>query len=176
MRTICIYGSARVLEGSSDYVTAEGIGRGLAQAGYAVMNGGYYGIMEAVSKGAKGAGGIVIGVTTDQIGKTFDLRPNRYLGEHVHFVRLHDRLRYMVEHADGYLALPGGVGTWHEIAETWEAMRIGAIPRRPFVCYGTMWRSIIGQLQDSEYCSDGYRKLIHFVQSPGELWDFFPSL
>ena len=129
------------------------------------MSGGYFGVMEAVSKGAKMAGGRVIGVTTDQIGRQFDVQPNSCLDEIVNYADLRDRLLHMVENADGYLAMPGGIGTLHEIAETWELMRIGGVPRRPFVCYGPMWAEIIDIMEASDYLGDGYHGMITLAQS-----------
>ncbi|MYD10799.1 MAG: LOG family protein [Chloroflexi bacterium] len=168
MKTITVYGSSQVRPQQPEYEDAAAIGRALARAGYAVMSGGYYGVMEAVSKGAKSAGGRVIGVTTDQIGLQFNVEPNAYLDEIVNFADLRDRLLYMVEHADGYLAMPGGIGTLHEIAETWELMRIGGVPRRPFVCYGELWATVIGELENSAYLGDGYHGMIEIALCPDE--------
>ena len=173
MKTITVYGGSQVRPGDTAYQAAERIGLGLAQAGCAVMSGGYYGIMEAISKGARSGGGHVIGVTTDQIGLQFNVMPNSYLDEVINFAELRDRLLYMVDKADGYLAMPGGIGTLHEIAETWELMRIGGIPRRPFVCYGQMWAELIGKLQNSAYLGDGYHGMIAFAQSPSAVLDIF---
>lgn len=173
MPTITIYGSSQAGPDDAAYLAAERIARALAQKGYAVMSGGYLGVMEAVSKGARAGGGRVIGVTTNQIGDQFNLKPNVYLDEVVNFPDLRDRLLYMVENADGYLAMPGGIGTLHEIAETWELMRIGGIPRRPFVCYGSFWTDVIGRLQDSAYLGDGYHGMIAFAQNPEEALQAF---
>lgn len=173
MPTITIYGSSQAGPDDAAYQAAECIARGLALKGYAVMSGGYLGVMEAVSKGARAGGGHVVGVTTNQIGDQFKLKPNAYLDEIVNFPDLRDRLLYMVENADGYLAMPGGIGTLHEIAETWELMRIGGIPRRPFVCYGSFWTDVIGRLQDSAYLGDGYHGMIAFAQSPAEALQAF---
>lgn len=173
MKTITIYGSSQVQPQQLEYKAGVAIGRALAQAGYAVMSGGYYGIMEAVSKGANLAGGHVIGVTTDQIGLQFDIKPNAYLDEVVNFADLRDRLLYMVENADAYLAMPGGIGTLHEIAETWELMRIGGVPRRPFVCYGSLWAKVIGELENSAYLGDGYHGMIKIARSHDEVLSAF---
>ena len=166
MKIVTVYGSSQIRPEDAIYQSAVAIGRGLAEAGLAVMTGGYYGIMEAVSKGANEAGGHVIGVTTDQIGQRYHLRPNSYIKEIVHYEELRDRLLYMVEKADAYLAMPGGVGTLHEIAETWELMRIGGIPARPFVCYGRLWQKLVQALQDSPYLGSGYENMIGIVHSP----------
>lgn len=166
MKIITVYGSSQVRPRDRVYQTAVAIGQGLAEAGLTVMTGGYYGVMEAISKGAHEAGGHVIGVTTDQIGERYQLRPNVYVKEIVHYQELRDRLLYMIENADAYLAMPGGVGTLHEIAETWELMRIGGIPARPFVCYGSLWQGLVQALQDSPYLGSGYENMIAIARTP----------
>ncbi len=166
MKIVTVYGSSQVRPSDCIYQSAAAIGQRLAEAGLTVMTGGYYGIMEAISKGAHEAGGHVIGVTADQIGKRYQLRPNAYVTEIIHYQELRDRLLYMVENADAYLAMPGGVGTLHEIAETWELMRIGGIPARPFVCYGSLWQGLVQSLQSSPYLGSGYENMIAIAQTP----------
>ena len=175
MKTITVYGSSQVDQNHPVYMDAQCIGRSLARAGFAVMSGGYLGVMEAVSKGASEAGGRVIGVITDQISQPFNARPNSYLDEIVNYADLRDRLIHMVENADGYLAMPGGIGTLHEIAETWELMRIGGVPRAPFVCYGSMWADIIAIMEDSPYLADGYRGMITLARDPAAVIAAFKS-
>ena len=169
MKTITVYGSAKVRPGDIDYDASVVVGQKLAEAGYAVMTGGYYGVMEAISKGANEAGGHVIGVTTDQIGKQYNMQPNAYINEVVNYTELRDRLLYMIQEADGYLAMPGGVGTLHEIAETWELMRINGVPKRPFVCYGTLWETVINALQSSPYLGAGYEGMISLAHKPDQV-------
>ena len=169
MRTITVFGSSQVRRDDPLYETAIEIGRGLAEAKNAVMTGGYYGLMEAISKGAHQAGGKVIGVTTDQIGERYNLEPNAFNSELVNFATLRNRLSYMVQNADAYLAMPGGTGTLHEIAETWELMRIGGIPQRPFVCYGGLWEGILHALQESPFLGDGYSGMIAIAHRPADV-------
>ena len=54
---VTVFGSSRPGEGSPDYEEARVLGRALAKHGFAVCSGGYGGVMEAVSRGAKEAGG-----------------------------------------------------------------------------------------------------------------------
>ena len=169
MKIITVYGSAKIRPGDVDYEASVIVGRRLAEAGYTVMTGGYNGAMEAISKGAHQAGGHVIGVTTDQIGKQYNIEPNAYIKEVINYTELRDRLLYMVQKADGYLAMPGGVGTLHEIAETWELMRINGVPKRPFVCYGPLWETIIHALQSSPYLSEDYHGLLSVAHTADQV-------
>jgi uncharacterized protein (TIGR00725 family) len=60
-----VFGSSRPQENDADYREARKLGRVLSQAGFAVCSGGYGGVMEAVSRGAKEAGGKVYGITAE---------------------------------------------------------------------------------------------------------------
>jgi len=55
-KTIAVFGSSRREENSVFYREAYELGRALAEAGYAVLSGGYNGAMAAVSRGAAEAG------------------------------------------------------------------------------------------------------------------------
>lgn len=169
MKKVAVFGSAKVMPGSADYDESVELGRLLAEAGFTVITGGFYGVMEAVSKGAHEVGGHVIGVTTDQVSLLYKLQANVFVKEVVNYPELRDRLLYMVLEADAYVAMPGGVGTLHEIAETWELMRLGGIPRRPFVCYGEIWSRVVQTLLDSPYLSDGYSDVIKLVNQPQDV-------
>lgn len=61
-RQVAVIGSGGCGEGEEAWVLAEEVGRLLAEAGVAVVNGGLGGVMAAASRGAAGAGGTVIGI------------------------------------------------------------------------------------------------------------------
>jgi len=61
-RQVSVIGSGSAEPGSEAWTLAEEVGRRLAEAGITVVSGGLAGVMEAVSKGAAGAGGEVIGI------------------------------------------------------------------------------------------------------------------
>ena len=64
-RVVSVFGSGaeNCGEGDQGYQDALDVGRVLGEAGYAVVNGGYGGTMEASARGASEGGGAVIGVT-----------------------------------------------------------------------------------------------------------------
>ena len=64
---ITVFGGSQPKEGDAAYAEAYQLGKLLAEAGHAVLTGGYIGTMEAASKGANEAGGHVIGVTCTDI-------------------------------------------------------------------------------------------------------------
>ena len=62
-KIITVFGSSRPRAGEADYEEARLLGRALARRGFAVCSGGYGGVMEAVSRGAKEAGGRTLAMT-----------------------------------------------------------------------------------------------------------------
>src|SRR3977135_4290020 len=77
MKTITVFGSSRPEEGHAEYTEAVELGRALAAKGFAVCTGGYGGVMEGVSRGAREAGGRVLAVTSS----FFRRRANRWVDE-----------------------------------------------------------------------------------------------
>ena len=157
-----VFGSNAPQDGEPDYAKARELGRLLAQAGYIVATGGYFGTMEATSRGAKEAGGYVIGVTTS----LFDdrrLHANAYLDEEIKLPTLLERLHHLVTMADAWVALPGGIGTLSEVALTWSLMQVGEMQRRPFVLVGKQWRTTIGTFSSDYYVRPQHRDLIKCV-------------
>jgi uncharacterized protein (TIGR00730 family) len=157
-----VFGSNSPKDGEPDYAAARELGRLLAQAGYVVATGGYFGTMEAASRGAKEAGGYVIGVTTS----LFDgvrLHPNAYLDEEIKLPTLFQRLHHLVTIADAWVALPGGIGTLSEVALTWSLMQVGEMKRQPFVLVGEQWRKTIGEFSNDYYVRPQYRELLWYA-------------
>ncbi len=89
---------------------AEELGKLLAQAGHTVITGGYGGVMSAVSKGAREAGGEAIGVVLKGIGE-----PNMFVGVPALADNYWDRLGMLMEMGDAYIAFPGNSGTSTEL-------------------------------------------------------------
>ncbi len=138
---------------TDDYLQAEKLGRLLAESGHTVITGGYIGIMEAVSKGAKLAGGHVVGITCDQIEAWRPVRMNRWVVEERRFSTLKERLFALIEGCDAALAMPGGPGTLTEISVTWNLLLTESISPRPLIIIGEKWKMLFDCLYKS---FDGY--------------------
>ena len=165
-----IFGSNSPKEGDLDYAEARQLGSSLARAGYVIATGGYFGTMEATSRGAKEAGGYVIGVTTS-IFDGVRLRPNAYLDEELKFPTLFQRLHHLVTMADAWVALPGGIGTLSEVALTWSLMQVGEMKRQPFVLVGDQWRKTIGEFANDYYVRPQYRELLRYADNVAQVID-----
>lgn len=150
-KVVAVFGSSRVTQESPEGLLAYATGAALAQAGYAVISGGYEGIMEAVSRGAAQAGGHVIGVGSVAIERMRGVQTNPWVSEMVPFESLHDRMMYLVLKSDAYIVLPGGLGTLAELAVAWELVRVGDVPPRPLLCIGDYWADVLGKMRGSPY-------------------------
>lgn len=136
-RTIAVFGGYRTPPGSVAFGDAHALGRMLAEAGYAVLNGGYGGSMEAVGLGAKEGGGHVIGVTVSYYGPAHD-----YVDVAVPTADFWQRTRHMIEASDGFAALPGSTGTLAELACAMEMIHKRHVPAKPLVLIGEVWRPV----------------------------------
>ena len=135
---IAVFGSSTIAPDSPSWRLSLALGRALGEAGADVMTGGYSGAMEAVSQGAHETGAHVVGVTVD----LFEARgpANRFVKERVHTAALFDRLRVMIERADGFVALPGSIGTLTEVCLTWNLLAVDGRPPAPLVLLGAHWQ------------------------------------
>jgi len=146
MKTITVFGSSRPEEGHADYAEAVELGRALAAAGFAVCTGGYGGVMEGVSRGAREAGGRVLAVTSS----FFQRRANRWVEEETRMATWQERLFELVRLGDGYVACKGGTGTLVELAVVWEMLNKKAMDHRPFVVLGDFWQPILDRVREVE--------------------------
>ena len=132
-----VYGSARLPETNEHYQYAVAVGRALAGEGFAVATGGYAGVMEAVSKGARDVGGEVIGYT---VTSWDGLPANRYVTEQQDSADLFERLRKFSE-VDLLIALDGGLGTLAEVVVSWNLLQVGS-DARPLLMVGEQWQAL----------------------------------
>lgn len=118
MRRLAVYcGSASPAD--PRYIElAEDVGAALAQRGIGVVyGGGRLGLMGAVAKGAKQAGGEVIGIIPEALVRAEVA--NHDCDELVTVSGMHERKQKFTDLSDGFVTLPGGVGTMDEL---WEAI------------------------------------------------------
>lgn len=125
MKSICVFcGSSDAVH--PDYITAaRQMGRTLAERGIRlVFGGGKTGLMGAVANGVLEAGGEVIGVIIPSMNTP--ALAHQGLSRMDVVDHMHLRKARMHELAEGYIALPGGFGTWDELFETITWAQTGA--------------------------------------------------
>src|SRR6202140_690558 len=106
---ISVFGSSRPRENDSEYAEARELGRALAKKGFAICTGAYRGTMEAVSRGAKEAGGKTYGVTAEFFSAA---KANGWVDVEVRVKTWQERLFEIIRLGDGFVALKGGAGAF----------------------------------------------------------------
>ncbi len=150
-RVIAVFGSSRLLRESPGYQEAVDLGASLAGAGAIVATGGYGGAMEAVSRGAHQAGGEVIGVTAPNVFPE-RIGHNAFVTSEIQAETISQRIHKLVDIADGYIALPGSLGTATEVLVAWNGIYVAPIARRtpkPLILVGDAWAKLVSGLVGS---------------------------
>ncbi len=122
--TVCVYCGSRAGLNSRFTSAALEVGSWIGQhGGQLVYGGGKSGLMGVVADAALAAGARVVGV----IPKALVEKELAHRGcSELHIVdSMHDRKRMMAQHADAFLALPGGIGTLEELFEVWTWRQLG---------------------------------------------------
>lgn len=166
-RVITVFGSSRPGPGETEYEEARALGHALASGGFIVCTGGYGGVMEAASRGAKEARGRTLAVTAE----FFRSRANPWVDEEIRVQTWQERLFELIRRGDGYVASKGGTGTLVELAVVWEMLNKGVMAGKPFVVLGTFWQPILDRVREVELgsassWSEATNRLIHVAPTP----------
>ncbi len=118
MKRLAIYCGSATPADPVYVAAARHVGRTLAERGIGVVyGGGRLGLMGSVADAALEAGGEVIGVIPEALVAS-EVAHRRCTQLHV-VAGMHERKRLFTDLADGFITLPGGVGTMDEL---WEAI------------------------------------------------------
>jgi uncharacterized protein (TIGR00725 family) len=145
-RIVTVFGSSRPKAGDADYEEARALGKALAERGFAICSGGYGGVMEAASRGAKQAAGKTYGVTAE----FFKRNANEWVDVEVRKKTWQERLFSLIELGDGFVACKGGTGTLVELAVVWEMLKKSVMEPKPFVVLGDFWQPILLRVREVE--------------------------
>ena len=103
---------------------ARAVGTLLAERGIRVVfGGGRVGLMGALADSAMAAGGEVIGVMPHSLVQRE--AAHQGLSQLIIVNTMHERKAMLSEMADGFMVLPGGIGTLEEFFETWTWALLG---------------------------------------------------
>ena len=124
LRSLCVYCGASSGHEPAYADAARALGVQMAHQGIAlVYGGGHVGLMGVIADAVLQAGGEVTGIIPKALMDT-------EIG-HAHLTRLlvvrdmHERKALMAEHAQGFIAMPGGIGTLEELFEVMTWMQLG---------------------------------------------------
>jgi uncharacterized protein (TIGR00730 family) len=178
IRRLCVFcGSSAGREPGYRHL-AESLGRALAERGIGIVYGGAsVGLMGMLADAALAAGGEVIGVIPQalierEIGHR-GLTELRIVGS------MHERKALMAELADGFVALPGGVGTLEELFEVWTWAQLG-LHAKPCALLDTdgFYAPLIAFLDHqvkAGFVREAHRDMLLTAHSPEELLTAFAA-
>ena len=140
-----------------------------------VYGGGSVGLMGVLADAMLAGGGEVIGVIPGPLASPELAHPR--LSELRVVSSMHERKATMAALADGYIALPGGLGTLEETLETLTWAQLG-IHRKPvgLLNVGGYWDRLLEMLAHSVregFVRTQHADLLLAAESPGELLDRF---
>lgn len=167
---VSVFGSARTKPDEPEYAMGMAVGKGLADAGYAVITGGGPGIMEAANRGASEAGGLSVGLG---IELPFEQGINDWVDLGVNFRYFFARKTCFVKYSQGFVVLPGGFGTFDELFESLTLVQTHKVTGFPIVLLGTdYWQGLLDWLRHTVVARGNINApdldLLRLVDDPGE--------
>lgn len=185
-KSVTVFGSRATQPGTPDYQRAEEVGRLLSSRGYRIVTGGYFGIMEATSKGAVEAGngascrdggnsaGIALGILSPRIYPDAPLFGNEYNSHNVIARNLLDRFWMYLRDSEYFIAFGGTIGTITEILVIWSvaSARVShrGVPQK-IILWKPHWESAIETLSKAIGISKLDTSLLVYVDSVQEAVD-----
>ncbi len=166
---LCLFGaSSRNLE-QLYYTEAETLGKLIAEGGHTlVFGGGADGLMGACAHGALNAGGKVIGIAP----KIFD-KPGILLSDCTELIltaTMAERKEKMLSLSEGFLVLPGGIGTMDEFFEVITLRQLGQLQGRIVLLdtlgfYGDL-TVFLHNMADQGFMSENCLQLLETCKTP----------
>jgi len=145
---VCVFCSANDNVAAEYIEKARELGSWCAKNGHSIVFGGHdAGLMHAVSRACKDAGGQVIGVVPRKIEEMGRLTP--FLDVHIPTEDLTDRKQLMMDMSDAFVVLPGGIGTLDELFTVCSNITLD-YHHKPIVLYNIngCWLKLIALLDD----------------------------
>ena len=168
MRHLCVYCGSGPGRNPAYMAAARGLGTHMANQGIGlVYGGGSLGLMGEVARSVIAAGGHVVGIIPE-----FLVSKERMLtdvNELIVTASMHERKMTMFERSDGFVALPGGLGTLEELVEisTWAQLDRHAKPI--IICdiddYWSPLLSLISHMRQEKFIRDGLELKLDVVKT-----------
>ncbi len=146
---VSIFGSARTNPENKYYQMAENIAYKLTEKGYGIITGGGTGIMEAGNKGAHRGEGTSVGMN---IELPFEQNSNPYIskGKSINFDYFFVRKVMFMKYSQGFIVMPGGMGTLDETFEAITLMQTHKITKFPIIMVGKdYWKGLMDWIKNT---------------------------
>ncbi|MDO8226822.1 hypothetical protein BSBH6_03420 [Bacillus subtilis] len=174
MKTICVFAGSNPGGNEAYKRKAAELGTYMAEQGIGLVYGGSrVGLMGAIADAIMENGGTAIGVMPSGLFSGEVVHQN--LTELIEVNGMHERKAKMSELADGFIAMPGGFGTYEELFEVLCWAQIG-IHQKPIGLYNVngyfepMMKMVKYSIQEG-FSNESHLKLIHSSSRPDELME-----
>ena len=170
---VSFFGSARTASGDPQYQLTVDIAEAIVKSGLGVITGGGPGIMEAANLGAKKGGGTSVGLN---INLPFEQKHNEYIDDDklMNFEYFFVRKVMFIKYSQGFVVMPGGLGTLDELFEALTLIQTEKIKKFPILLVGKeYWSGLLDWikvvlLKENKLEPDDLN-LIHVVDSKEEV-------
>lgn len=170
---VAVYGGSQNKSGDGAWDAAVTLGRALATAGCHVVNGGYSGLMEAVSAGVREvAGGTVEGIISPVAFPFQTPRGNQYLTHHTVTSDLPQRVITFLSRAQAFVVLPGSLGTLTELCLTWDVSAVSTLRQQQpllLLAYREPWQRVIDAVRAIIPISEHFMSVLKYVDSTEQI-------
>jgi uncharacterized protein (TIGR00730 family) len=178
MTTICVYCASSERIDPRYIELATQVGTEIARRGYGLVSGGgSVSCMGAVARAVRAGGGHTTGVIPQAL---VDMEVADGDADELVVTRdLRERKGEMDSRSDGFLALPGGLGTLDEIFEIWVSRTLG-MHDKPLVVLDpdgvfAMMRAQVDDLVLRGFARPAVRDAIHWATEVGEAFDLLSA-
>lgn len=176
MKRICVFCGSSAGTRPQYLAAARGLGATLAERGFELVYGGSHaGLMGALADAALDRGARVTGVIPEALVSREVA--HRGLAELRIVPSMHARKQLMADLADGFIALPGGMGTLEELTEilTWAQLGIHAKPcgLLDVEGYFSTWLAFLDHAVNEGFLKPAHRRLLLVDEDPGALLQRF---
>jgi uncharacterized protein (TIGR00725 family) len=159
-----VLGSARLGDDDPRYHRGVEVGAAIAGEGWAVMTGGYGGLMAAAASGAAREGGHVIGLP---MRGWQALTPSTFVDELRWCDTYQERIGHLLS-CDAVVGLDGGIGTLAELTVVWAAAQTE--PDAPaVVTVGSAWRKVLDVVGERMVVGEEDLRLVTSVEEAAEV-------
>jgi len=168
---VCVFCSGKADAPEPFFELARQTGRGLADNGHSlVYGGGGLGMMGELARAARAAGAPVTGVMPE--GLVALERASEDVDELIVSADLATRKAIMIEKADAFVILPGGLGTLDELFEVWTTGPQLGLHRKPIVLLddGGFYSGLVTWLASCPLINPALAKAVTVAPTLDEVW------
>jgi uncharacterized protein (TIGR00730 family) len=167
--SVCVYCGSKTGSQPHFAQVATEVGHWIgSHGGQLVYGGGRNGLMGIVADSTRAAGGRVVGIIPRAL---VEREWAHEACDELHVVdTMHERKRMMMERADAFLALPGGIGTFEELFEAWTWRQLGYHDKPVGILnsqgYYDHLMNFMRQVVQDGFLSDWQMDLVHIGETP----------